>query len=396
MAFVLSGPVPGKCNQWSIVISRPARRVAQAGVLTLVVAGGAVVAAQLDKSVNLSVDGKTSAVHVFGAGTTVADVLAKQDIKVGPHDVVAPGLSAQVSDGSDVVVRYGRLLSVTVDGKTKQYWTTATTVETALAELGIRADKARLSVSRSTVLGRTGLSMSLSTPKAVTVVADGKTTTKDSTLTTVGEVLAERGIKVDSDDRVSPATTTPVTTAGMKITVKRVTQKSVNKTESIAYSTTKKKDSSMYKGQTKVLESGDAGAKKVTYKEVWVDGKLESRKATASKVTEQPEARVVAYGTKSRPASSSSYSSGGSAPSGSIDYAMWDRIAWCESGQRWHLNLGSGYYGGLQFNMDAWRIAGGFKYAPRPDLASREQQIWAAENLRRQMGLRPWTCRTAA
>jgi acetyl esterase/lipase len=63
---------------------------------------------------------------------------------------------------------------------------------------------------------------------------------------------------------------------------------------------------------------------------------------------------------------------------------MWDRIAWCESGQRWHLNLGSGYYGGLQFNMDAWRIAAGFDFAPRPDLASREEQITAANRLLRE------------
>jgi hypothetical protein len=75
---------------------------------------------------------------------------------------------------------------------------------------------------------------------------------------------------------------------------------------------------------------------------------------------------------------------------------MWDRIAWCESGQRWHLNLGSGYYGGLQFNMDAWRIAAGFDFAPRPDLASREEQITAANRLYALLGLKPWTCRTAA
>lgn len=75
---------------------------------------------------------------------------------------------------------------------------------------------------------------------------------------------------------------------------------------------------------------------------------------------------------------------------------MWDRIAWCESGQRWHLNLGSGYYGGLQFNMDAWRIAAGYDFAPRPDLASREEQITAANRLYAMLGLKPWTCRTAA
>ena len=36
----------------------------------------------------VSVDGQPTSVHVFGS--TVADVLDKQDIAVGPHDVVVP------------------------------------------------------------------------------------------------------------------------------------------------------------------------------------------------------------------------------------------------------------------------------------------------------------------
>ncbi|MEV7182442.1 transglycosylase family protein, partial [Kitasatospora sp. NPDC093679] len=35
--------------------------------------------------------------------------------------------------------------------------------------------------------------------------------------------------------------------------------------------------------------------------------------------------------------------------------ADWDRIAACESGGRWHLNTGNGYYGGLQFDQRTWR-----------------------------------------
>ena len=72
--------------------SRPVRRVAQAAVVTTLVAG-AVGVSHYDKSVNLSVDGKASSVHAFG--TTVADVLDKQDIKVGEHDVVVPSVGQQ-------------------------------------------------------------------------------------------------------------------------------------------------------------------------------------------------------------------------------------------------------------------------------------------------------------
>ncbi|MCU7827296.1 transglycosylase family protein [Kitasatospora sp. DSM 101779] len=68
----------------------------------------------------------------------------------------------------------------------------------------------------------------------------------------------------------------------------------------------------------------------------------------------------------------------------------WDKVAACESGGRWHANTGNGYYGGLQFNQATWKANGGTAYAPRPDLATREQQIAVAEHLAARRGLAPW------
>ena len=58
----------------------------------------------------------------------------------------------------------------------------------------------------------------------------------------------------------------------------------------------------------------------------------------------------------------------------------WDGIANCESTNNWSINTGNGYYGGLQFDIGTWLSAGGGAYAPRADLATREQQIAVAEN----------------
>jgi hypothetical protein len=81
-------------------------------------------------------------------------------------------------------------------------------------------------------------------------------------------------------------------------------------------------------------------------------------------------------------------------------YGIWDRLAACESTSRWHIATGNGYFGGLQQDMTFWRRHGGMSFAPRPDLASREQQIavaerglavqgWAAwPNCSRRLGLR--------
>jgi LysM repeat protein len=59
----------------------------------------------------------------------------------------------------------------------------------------------------------------------------------------------------------------------------------------------------------------------------------------------------------------------------------WDHIAACESGGNWAINTGNGYYGGLQFTQATWAGAGGLQYAPRADLATRDQQIAVASKL---------------
>ena len=73
------------------MISRPLRWAAQ-GAAVAVVAVGAVSMAQYDKAVSLSLDGQASSVHVFGS--TVGDLLAKQDLQVGAHDIVQPAVDA--------------------------------------------------------------------------------------------------------------------------------------------------------------------------------------------------------------------------------------------------------------------------------------------------------------
>ncbi|MCW5252601.1 MULTISPECIES: transglycosylase family protein [unclassified Streptomyces] len=72
--------------------------------------------------------------------------------------------------------------------------------------------------------------------------------------------------------------------------------------------------------------------------------------------------------------------------------ADWDAIAACESGGDWQANTGNGYYGGLQFAGSSWIAAGGLAYAPRADLATRQEQITVAEELARIQGMSAWGC----
>ena len=381
------------------MISRNAKILAAAGT-AVVLTGGAVGAAQLDKSVNLSVDGTASTTHVFGS--TVADVLDDQGITVKPGDVVVPAADAPISDGQTVTVKYARMLTLTVDGKTRQLRTTETTVDGALLALGLRGEGARLSVSRSQTIGRQGLALTVVTPKAVTVTVDGKSTTKTIAAATVGEALTQLGVRLGKADKVNPPVTTPLT-SGLKVAVQRVQTKDQKVTRPIAFSTTKKPSGALYTDQTKVARAGVAGERTVTVRNSVIDGKVVSTKEISSKVTKAPVDRVLLVGTKSRPVAAPKTTSTKpttttprSTSGAGINLAraaMWDSIAQCESTGNWHINTGNGYFGGLQFLTSTWLAYGGGDFASRADLASREQQITVANRVYADNGTSQWQCK---
>lgn len=70
--------------------------------------------------------------------------------------------------------------------------------------------------------------------------------------------------------------------------------------------------------------------------------------------------------------------------------STWDQVAECESAGMWSANEGNGFYGGLQLTLDMWKKYGGTGYAPRPDLASRSQQIAVAETILGDRGPDAW------
>ncbi|MEU0075880.1 transglycosylase family protein [Streptomyces sp. NPDC006332] len=72
------------------------------------------------------------------------------------------------------------------------------------------------------------------------------------------------------------------------------------------------------------------------------------------------------------------------------DVETWNKVAACESTNDWSINTGNGYYGGLQFTQSTWEAYGGTRYAPRADLATRDQQIAVAEKVLDAQGPGAW------
>ncbi|CAN5759473.1 hypothetical protein BH24ACT15_BH24ACT15_12890 [soil metagenome] len=65
----------------------------------------------------------------------------------------------------------------------------------------------------------------------------------------------------------------------------------------------------------------------------------------------------------------------------------WQRLAACESSGNWGVNSGNGFYGGLQFTLDSWRLVGGSGY---PHKHPALEQIRRAERLLNLQGWVAW------
>jgi hypothetical protein len=94
-------------------------------------------------------------------------------------------------------------------------------------------------------------------------------------------------------------------------------------------------------------------------------------------------ALVVADGALLASSASAHATGGGAAPT----VANFERLAQCESGGRWDINTGNGYYGGLQFSLGTWR---GIGYGGYPHQASKATQIEAGQKLQARSGWGQW------
>jgi uncharacterized protein YabE (DUF348 family) len=358
-------------------VRRSPLTIALFAVVLLALGGSATAFAVMDKTVRLDLDGQHVSVRTFAGN--VAGVLRKAHLEIGPHDTVAPDLSAPVRDGSQVIVRHGRLVTVTVDGHQRQVWVTALSVDDALDQLGLRTEGEWLSASRSLSIPRQGLSLTVRLPQHVTVLADGRRRTAQTTAPDVRTLLHQLRIKVGRLDRVSvPLTRYP--TSGLVITIDRVSQRMVSESVVVPFRTLYSKTSSLYVGESKITRYGTPGVRLNTYRVVWKNHKLIRRVLVSSVVKAKSAPQHVEVGTKPKPQYSPS-----------ADGLNWAALARCESGGNPRSVSSDGRFRGLyQFTMGTWEGVGG---SGDPIDASSSEQTYRAQILYRRAGDSPWpTC----
>ncbi|MEW2392099.1 ubiquitin-like domain-containing protein [Streptomyces venezuelae] len=350
------------------------RRLVPQALVVAFLAGGTSAFVANDKAVQLIVDGKPRTLHTFA--DDVGELLADEGVDVGDHDIVAPASATALASGDEIAVRYGRPVRLTLDGERRRVWTTARTVDGALRQLGVRAEGAHLSASRSSRIGRAGLALDVRTERTVTIMADGRERTIRTNAATVREAVAESGVTLRGQDTTSVAPDS-FPRDGQTVTVMRVTGTREVREEQIPFDVEKTEDPSLFRGTEVVAHAGRAGLRRVTYTVRTVNGVKQKPKRVGSEVVREPQKRVIKVGTKQMPMSVAG-----------ADDLNWSSLAHCESGGRPGAVDPSGTYGGLyQFDTRTWQGLGG---SGRPQDAPAGEQTFRAKKLYVQRGASPW------
>lgn len=347
------------------------------GLFVVALMGGQAAYSASARTVAVTVDGKVQ--KVTSHAGTVAEVLAAAHLTVGEHDVLAPALSTKVTDGVTILVRRGRQLTLTVDGKQRDVWVTALSVAEALDQIGLRTSGSVLSADRTREIPLKGFSLDVRTRKDVQLLDGGKLRHLVTNAVLVRDLVSELPVKVRSKDKLSLSGAAPVTD-GMVLRLTRVDGHQVGEDVPVPFATEQRPDSSLYIGTSQVRQPGSVGIVHRVYALTFVNGKLAARKLVSSTETTKPVTKVVAVGTKQRPRVARSVAG--------ADGLNWAALARCESGGNPRSVSSNGSYRGLyQFSMGTWRGVGG---SGDPIDASSAEQTYRAKLLYRRAGRSPW------
>jgi uncharacterized protein YabE (DUF348 family) len=345
-----------------------------AALVVLAFAGGFAVANH--KTVTLNIDGSSTTVTTMKS--RVIDVVTENGFDVGERDDLFPAADRPVRNADTIVLRRSRPLQISLDGRdAKQVWTTASTVEEALAQLSM-TDTAPAVASRGSRVPLAGMALPVVSAKTVQIDDGGIVRTLHLAAPNVAGLLAVAGAPLEQSDKVTPPGSTPVT-EGMHIQVTRIRVSRLTERVPLAPDAQRVEDPTMNISRQVVEDPGTPGTQDVTFAVATINGVETGRLPVTNTVVAPARDSLLRVGAKP----------GTEVPEARFAGA-WDVISRCEAGGNWAINTGNGYYGGVQFDQGTWERNGGLRYAPRADLATREEQMAIAEVTQARQGWGAW------
>src|ERR1700744_668605 len=255
-------------------------RLVVAGLLlVLTLAGGFVVSAC--KTVTLTVDG--IAMRVTTMKSRVIDIVEENGFTVDERDDLYPAGDVQVHDAANIVLRRSRPLQISLDGHdAKQVWTTASTVDEALAQLAM-TDTAPAAASRGSRVPLAGMALPVVSAKTVKLNDGGAVRNVHLAAARVGELLAGLGAPLLQSDQVTPGAAAPVID-GMHVQVTRNRIEKITERVPLVPPRKRIEDPDMNMAREVVEAPGTPGAQDVTFAVSKVNGVEVGRLPVASHV----------------------------------------------------------------------------------------------------------------
>ncbi|MDC3414878.1 ubiquitin-like domain-containing protein [Aquibacillus sp. 3ASR75-11] len=264
-------------------------------VIVLAVFGGLIMYKVTEAEVVVSQNGEESTVKT--RANTVEDLLEELGIEVSKYDELSYGKDDPIKSGMTIKYEKAKKVNVTIDDKTKEYYTTEKTLAEFFKEKEIsisQYDQVSLNEQASI---KEGMTVKVDRGFQVTLYDGGEEKKVWTTAETVAAFLDEQDIEIGKLDRVEPAKTEDVTKDNsIKITrVEKVTDVVEEKKD---FSVKTRKDASLASGTRQIVEAGEEGIIEKKYEVTLENGKEVDRKLISEEVKKDSKQQVVALGTK--------------------------------------------------------------------------------------------------
>ncbi|NGZ78123.1 ubiquitin-like domain-containing protein [Saccharibacillus alkalitolerans] len=274
--------------------------------------------------VTLTIDGKSE--QRYTTARTVAAALEGWNVKLGQFDKISVPVSSAVEKSATVAITKAVPVSLSVNGTSKQMYTAEKTVAAALEGWNVDfSAHDKISVPLSSAVEAEG-KIAITTAIPVTLKVGEDASTTYTTARTVESVLADKGIELGEHDKVYPGTTTPLT-ENMDVAVYRINKFTAEQEIKVPYETVKKEDSSLLKGKTKTIQAGVEGVTVQTIEKVYQNGEFVTKYVVDKKVKTEKRDEIIAVGTKEpvvektfAPAAAAKTTSSGSSSSKGFEY----------------------------------------------------------------------------
>jgi len=254
----------------------------------------------VETKVALQIDGKTRS--LLTTQNTIAGALTQNGISLNKNDITNPALDTYLT-GESLDVTVVRALPVLISDN-GQAWPAVSAYSQPLdilKQLDVEIfPEDRVSadlIMDPAAEGAVGQKVIIERAPVYNIYVDDETKVVRSWAKTVGEMLAERGITLGVNDIVEPPKSSLL--AGIsEITITRINYADIEETVGIEFQSSTQTSFELYKGQSKVTQTGVNGSKKQTVHVVYHNGAEVSREVTSSVLVSAPQTQITLVGAK--------------------------------------------------------------------------------------------------